>query len=160
MKRTIKITEAQMKRVIDSIINEGDVSMDEVETKNVEQTKMTSGEWDQFMKKGGAVSGMVHQDDSGNVTITKENEELSDEDIFEEEKEITSWDDVPMMEMSKPSAGLSKEKKSEIAKKARKGGDIGKKGKGFKDVVAKAEKYGADDPEAVAAAAMWKNIKR
>jgi hypothetical protein len=98
MKRTIKITEAQMKRVIDSIINEGDVSMDEVETKNVEQTKMTSGEWDQFMKKGGAVSGMVHQDDSGNVTITKETEELLDEDIFEEGEEIDvskGFDGVP-----------------------------------------------------------------
>ena len=28
--------------------------------------------------------------------ITSETEELLDEDIFEEEKEITSWDDVPM----------------------------------------------------------------
>lgn len=60
----------------------------------------------------------------------------------------------------KPSAGLSKKKKSAVAKKARKGGDIGRKGKGFKDVVDNAKKWGADDPEAVAAAAMWKNIKR
>lgn len=60
----------------------------------------------------------------------------------------------------KPSAGLTKKQKSAVAKKAKKGGDIGKKGKGFKDVVAKAKEWGAKDPEAVAAAAMWKNIKR
>ena len=97
MKRTSKITESQMRKIIDRI-SEGEYHMDEVETKNVEQTKMTSGEWDQFMKKGGAVSGMVHQDDSGNVTITKENEELSDEDIFEESEEIDAskgFDGVP-----------------------------------------------------------------
>jgi len=59
-----------------------------------------------------------------------------------------------------PSAGLSKKKKSEIVKKAKKGEDIGKKGKGFEKVAAKAKASGAKDPEAVAAAAMWKNIKR
>lgn len=61
---------------------------------------------------------------------------------------------------SKPSAGLSKKKKSAVVKKAKKGGDIGKKGKGFKKVAAAAKKSGAKDPEAVAAAAMWKNIPR
>lgn len=60
----------------------------------------------------------------------------------------------------KPSAGLSKKKKSAIVKKAKKGGDIGKKGKGFKKVAAAAKKGGAKDPEAVAAAAMWKNVAR
>lgn len=60
----------------------------------------------------------------------------------------------------KPSSGLSKEKKSEVVKKAKKGGDIGKKGKGFEKIVAKAKESGAKDPKAVAAAAMWKNIKR
>lgn len=60
----------------------------------------------------------------------------------------------------KPSAGLSKEKKSEVVKKAKKGEDIGKKGKSFKDVEKKAKESGADDPKAVAAAAMWKNIKK
>lgn len=59
-----------------------------------------------------------------------------------------------------PSAGLSKEKKSEVVKKAKKGGDIGKKGKGFEKVAAKAKAAGAKDPDAVAAAAMWKNVKR
>lgn len=60
----------------------------------------------------------------------------------------------------KPSAGLSKEKKSEVVKKAKKGEDIGKKGKGFKEVEKLAKKGGAKDPKAVAAAALWKNIKR
>lgn len=60
----------------------------------------------------------------------------------------------------KPSAGLSKEKKSEVVKKAKKGEDIGKKGKSFKDIEKKAKESGAKDPKAVAAAAMWKNIQR
>ena len=64
------------------------------------------------------------------------------------------------VEEGKPSAGLSKEKKSEIVKKAKAGGDIGKKGKGFKDVEKAAKAGGAEDPEAVAGAAMWKNVKR
>jgi hypothetical protein len=60
----------------------------------------------------------------------------------------------------KPSAGLTAKQKSKVVKKAKKGEDIGKKGKGFEDVVAKAKEWGAKDPEAVAGAAMWKNIKR
>jgi len=60
----------------------------------------------------------------------------------------------------KPSAGLSKKQKSAVVKKAKAGKDIGKKGKGFKDIVATAKERGAKDPKAVAAAAMWKNIKR
>lgn len=60
----------------------------------------------------------------------------------------------------KPSAGLTAKQKSKVVKKAKKGEDIGKKGKGFQDVVAKAKEWGAEDPEAVAGAAMWKNIKR
>jgi uncharacterized membrane protein YkvA (DUF1232 family) len=62
----------------------------------------------------------------------------------------------------KPSAGLSKKKKSAIAKKAQAGDDIGKKGKGFDKVAAKAAKrYGSKEAgEKVAAAAMWKNAKR
>lgn len=65
-----------------------------------------------------------------------------------------------LTEKKKPSEGLTKKQKSDVAKKARAGEDIGKKGKGFKEIVKKAKKSGADDPEAVAAAAMWKNIKR
>lgn len=66
------------------------------------------------------------------------------------------------LEESKPSAGLSKEKKSEVVKKAKKGGDIGKKGKGFEKVAERAtKKYGSKEAgEKVAAASMWKNIQR
>ena len=62
----------------------------------------------------------------------------------------------------KPSAGLTKKQKSDAAKKAKKGQDIGKKGKGFEKIAAKAEKkYGSEEKgKKVAAAAMWKNIKR
>lgn len=62
----------------------------------------------------------------------------------------------------KPSEGLSKKKKSEIVKKAKAGKDIGKKGKGFEKVAKKAaEKYGSEEKgKKVAAASMWKNIKR
>jgi hypothetical protein len=62
----------------------------------------------------------------------------------------------------KPSAGLSKKQKSAAAKKAQAGDDIGKKGKEFDKIAAKsAKKYGSKEAgERVAAAAMWKNMKR
>ena len=60
----------------------------------------------------------------------------------------------------KPSSGLSKKKRSDVVKAAKKGKDIGKKGKEFKKIEKKAEEGGARDPEAVAGAVMWKNIKR
>lgn len=68
---------------------------------------------------------------------------------------------VDQMEESKPSAGLSKKEKSKVVKQAKAGKDIGKPGKQFKDVAAKAAKeYGSKEKgEKVAAAAMWKNIK-
>lgn len=62
-----------------------------------------------------------------------------------------------MME-GKPSAGLSKAKKSAVVKKAKSGKDIGKKGKGFEKVAKAAG--GGEKGEKIAAAAMWKNIKR
>lgn len=65
-----------------------------------------------------------------------------------------------LTEKAKPSAGLTKKQKSDVAKKAIAGKDIGKKGKGFEKIVKKAKESGADNPEAVAAAAMWKSIKR
>ena len=70
--------------------------------------------------------------------------------------------DEKHLEETKPSAGLSKEKKSEVVKKAKKGGDIGKKGKGFEKIADKAaKKYGSKEAgEKVAAASMWKNIQR
>lgn len=65
-----------------------------------------------------------------------------------------------IQEKAKPSEGLSKEKKSSIVKKAKKGEKIGH-GK-FGEVADKATKeYGSKEKgKAVAAAAMWKNIKR
>ena len=60
----------------------------------------------------------------------------------------------------KPSAGLSKAQKSTIAKKATAGKDIGKKGKGFAAIEKKAKESGADNPKAVAAAAMWKSAAK
>ena len=60
-------------------------------------------------------------------------------------------------EGGKPSAGLSKAKKSATVKKAKEGGDIGKPGKGFKALAKKAG--GGEKGEKIAAAAMWKNIK-
>ena len=60
-------------------------------------------------------------------------------------------------ESAKPSAGLSKEKKSATVKKAKAGGDIGKPGKGFDKLAKKAG--GGEKGEKIAAAAMWKNIK-
>jgi hypothetical protein len=60
-------------------------------------------------------------------------------------------------EAAKPSAGLSKEKKSAVVKKAKAGKDIGKPGKSF-DKVAKSA-GGGEKGKKIAAAAMWKNIK-
>jgi hypothetical protein len=57
----------------------------------------------------------------------------------------------------KPSAGLSKAKKSAVVKDAKAGKDIGKPGKSF-DKVAKAA-GGGEKGQKIAAAAMWKNMK-
>lgn len=65
-----------------------------------------------------------------------------------------------MMEAKKkkPSAGLTKKQKSDVVKKAKAGEDIGKKGKGFEDVAKEAG--GGKKGQKIAAAAMWKNVKR
>ena len=60
-------------------------------------------------------------------------------------------------EGAKPSAGLSKAKKSATVKDAKAGKDIGKSGKSFDKVAKKAG--GGEKGEKIAAAAMWKNIK-
>ena len=62
-----------------------------------------------------------------------------------------------MYEAGEPSAGMTKKEKSSTVKAAKAGKDIGKPGKNFGKVAAAAKKGGAKDPEAVAAAAMWKN---
>ena len=58
---------------------------------------------------------------------------------------------------AKPSAGLSKAKKSAVVKDAKAGKDIGKPGKSFDAVAKKAG--GGEKGKKIAAAAMWKNIK-
>lgn len=92
------------------------------------------------------------KDPLANQKIADAKKQLKSIETYEEEMKESS--------KKKPSSGLSKEKKSEIVKKAKKGEDIGKKGKGFEKIVDKAKKSGAKDPEAVAASAMWKNVKR
>lgn len=61
-------------------------------------------------------------------------------------------------EGKKPSAGMSKKAKSKLVKKAKKGGDIGKKGKNFEKVAKKAG--GGEKGKRIAAAAMWKNAAK
>jgi len=58
----------------------------------------------------------------------------------------------------KPSAGLTNKQKSAVAKKAHAGKDIGKKGPGFEKVAKAAG--GGEKGQKIAAAAMWKNVKR
>jgi len=57
-----------------------------------------------------------------------------------------------------PGAKVSKKKKTELIKRARKGEDLGKKGKGFKKIAAAAaKKYGSKEAgERVAGAQFWK----
>ena len=62
------------------------------------------------------------------------------------------------MTESKPSAGMSKSEKSSLAKKAKAGKDIGKPGKSFDKVAAKAG--GGEKGKKIAAAAMWKNAAK
>jgi hypothetical protein len=59
---------------------------------------------------------------------------------------------------SKPSAGMSKGAKSALVKKATAGKDIGKPGKSFDKVAAKAG--GGEKGKKIAAAAMWKNAAK
>lgn len=89
------------------------------------------------------------------------------EDHEEEEYSGDTYDDgldeTSLTEAKKkPSAGLTKKQKSAVAKKARAGKDVGKKGKGFEKIAKKAAKeYGSEERgRKVAAAAMWKNVKR
>ena len=69
-----------------------------------------------------------------------------------------------MATTKKPSAGLSQKQKSSVAKKASAGKNIGKSGPGtgFKNLVSKLKGQGKSSESAkkIAAAAMWKNIKR
>jgi hypothetical protein len=86
----------------------------------------------------------------GEQQLLNEEETSSKENLINEAK----------TKRKKPSSGLSKKKKSSIVKKAEKGEDIGHGN--FEKVAAKAAKeYGSKKAgQEVAAASMWKNIKR
>lgn len=117
-------------------------------------------EIDSIKSKGPAKKGSPDQKKLQSLQLAKRNkaktkkttaegwpgDAVADEDVTESKK--------------KPSAGLTKKEKSSVVKKAKKGGDIGKSGKMFKTVAAKAaKKYGSKERgDAAAAAAMWKGV--
>jgi len=88
--------------------------------------------------------------------------EVSLNEVMKKLKEVIAESKKVKVGENKASAGLSKEKKNEVVKKAKGGEDIGEKGKGFEKVAQKAAKeYGSKEKgEKVAAAAMWKGIKK
>lgn len=57
----------------------------------------------------------------------------------------------------KPSQGTTKTQRSKVVKAAKAGKDIGKKGKMFSKI---ADEIGGEKGKKIAAAAMWKNIKK
>ena len=94
MKRTIKITESQMKKIIDRI-SEGEYPMDEATEETIPQqtkTTYTPSEVKNAENKGvgfNVEDGTVTPKPDGSMVVTtSESEELSDEDIFLEEEEI------------------------------------------------------------------------
>ena len=120
-----------------------------------------------FAPEGQSLGGGVVKPDGAPVTTEEVNEVVKKlrETINVLVNEAKGGNNVPftkgakIVKEEKPSAGLTSKEKSDVVKKAKKGEDIGKKGKSFKDVEKKAEESGADDPKAVAAAAMWKGVK-
>jgi hypothetical protein len=86
MKRTIKITESQMKKIIDRI-SEGEYHIDEEEQMTVynDASKLQSDLETDTVKRGQTVGV---KDDKNVVRTITVNEEMPDEDIFLEEEEI------------------------------------------------------------------------
>lgn len=107
---------------------------------------------DNLMNNISTNSNIPTQDKVGILRALEELHEFIGEVGYDYEMEDT------VFEAKKPSAGLSKEKKSDIVKKAKAGKDIGKKGKGFEKIAKAAG--GGEKGEKIAAAAMWKNAKR
>ena len=107
---------------------------------------------DNLMNNISTNSNIPTQDKVGILKALEELHEFIGEVGYEYEMEDNVY------EAKKPSAGLSKEKKSAVVKKAQAGKDIGKKGKGFEKVAQAAG--GGEKGQKIAAAAMWKNIKR
>ena len=107
---------------------------------------------DNLMNNISTNSNIPTQDKVGILRALEELHEFIGEVVYDYEMEDK------VFEKKKPSAGLSKEKKSAVVKKAQAGKDIGKKGKGFEKVAQAAG--GGEKGQKIAAAAMWKNIKR
>ena len=107
---------------------------------------------DNLMNNISTNSNIPTQDKVGILRALEELHEFIGEVGYDYEMEDNVY------EAKKPSAGLSKEKKSDVVKKAQAGKDIGKKGKGFEKVAQAAG--GGEKGQKIAAAAMWKNIKR
>ncbi len=83
----------------------------------------------------------------------------ADDDKADKKSDKPSKNDKDLKEAVKYAKDMTAAERSALAKKARSGKDIGKRGKGFEKVAAKAAKeYGSKEAgERVAAAAMWKN---
>jgi len=103
--------------------------------------------------QGDVIAGRLGKDEEGGKKKVKE----ASAKCCCEEKGKAKCPVHGKMEEGKPSAGLSKAKKSAVVKAAKAGKDIGKPGKTF-DKTAKAA-GGGEKGKAIAAAAMWKNIK-
>ncbi len=85
MKRTIKITESQMKKIIDRI-SEGEYPMDE--DIDIAKADDLQGKLDDIKKS------------AEELGLTSETEELLDEDIFLEEKEIDPSEGIAGLPMA------------------------------------------------------------
>lgn len=115
-----------------------------------------------FAPEGQVLGGAVAKPEGAGVEIQVTPDKTVNISMNEGDAKSKGKPFEKIVKEEKPSAGLSKEKKSEIVKSAKKGEDIGKPGKGFGDVAKSAAKqYGSKESgEKVAAAAMWKNVKR
>jgi len=106
-------------------------------------------------------NGKLEKDDFAKLRAGKVKESATDKKCNHTDKgekcPVHGLKECGMYEAAKPSAGLSKAKKSAVVKDAKAGKDLGKPGKGF-DKLAKSA-GGGEKGEKIAAAAMWKNIK-
>ena len=74
--------------------------LDEATEETIKKTTYTKSDIDQAKQKGVGIDvkdGTVTPTEDGGMVVTSESDDLLDEDIFEEEKDIDTWDDVPMM---------------------------------------------------------------
>ena len=79
---------------------DADFPLDEATEETIKKTTYTKSDIDQAKQKGVGIDvkdGTVTPTEDGGMVVTSESDDLLDEDIFEEEKDIDTWDDVPMM---------------------------------------------------------------